>query len=267
MRAYLSYFKLRFIMGLQYRTAAIAGLCTQFFWGFIIIMVYQAFYSSSGAVQSIAFDQLVSYVWLNQAFLALIYMAVRDNEIFDMIKNGNVSYELCRPINISLFWYIKSIASRVSNALIRFWPIILVSVFLPNPYNLNAPASITSFILFLITLILGLLLVCAISTSMHILTFFTYSQTGILTILLVISDFFSGFIVPIPFMPDALKSICYILPFRLTIDLPFRTYSGNIPTSEALISILIQVVWITVFISLQNYLMKKATKKIVIQGG
>lgn len=267
MKAYISYFKLRFIMGLQYRTAALAGLCTQFFWGFIIIMIYQAFYSSGIGTQSITFSQLVTYVWLSQAFLALYYMVMRDNEIFEMIKTGNVSYELCRPVNISWFWYAKAIASRLSAAVIRFFPIIIVSIFLPAPYNLSAPSSVLSFVLFLSALLLSLLLVCAISTVAHTLSFFTYSQIGILTILFVIADFFSGFVVPIPFMPHWLRQVCYVLPFRLTVDLPFRTYSGSIPIKEASLSILIQIVWIVLLLLLQFYLMRKVTKKIVIQGG
>ena len=32
MKKYLSFFRLRFITGLQYRTAALAGIATQFFW-------------------------------------------------------------------------------------------------------------------------------------------------------------------------------------------------------------------------------------------
>ena len=35
MSFYKSFFKLKFIAGLQYRFAAIAGICTQFFFGFI----------------------------------------------------------------------------------------------------------------------------------------------------------------------------------------------------------------------------------------
>ena len=44
MKAYFTYFKLKFISSLQYRLAAIAGISTQFFFGFIYIMVYIAFY-------------------------------------------------------------------------------------------------------------------------------------------------------------------------------------------------------------------------------
>ena len=33
MKKYISFFKIRFSMGLQYRTAALAGVVTQFAWG------------------------------------------------------------------------------------------------------------------------------------------------------------------------------------------------------------------------------------------
>ena len=38
MKKYFSFFRLRFVMGLQYRTAALAGIFTQFFWGAMTIM-------------------------------------------------------------------------------------------------------------------------------------------------------------------------------------------------------------------------------------
>ena len=47
MKKYLSFFKMRFIHSLQYRGAALAGMFTQFFWGFMEIMLYKAFYEAS----------------------------------------------------------------------------------------------------------------------------------------------------------------------------------------------------------------------------
>lgn len=44
MKKYLSFFRLRFSMGLQYRVAAFAGLVTQFAWGGMLILAYRAFY-------------------------------------------------------------------------------------------------------------------------------------------------------------------------------------------------------------------------------
>lgn len=49
MRQYISFFKLKFAVGLQYKTAAIAGLATQIFFGLVFISVYIAFYNSGDA--------------------------------------------------------------------------------------------------------------------------------------------------------------------------------------------------------------------------
>ena len=49
MKKYLSFFKLRFVMGMQYRAAALAGVCTQFFWGLMEVMIFSAFYEADAA--------------------------------------------------------------------------------------------------------------------------------------------------------------------------------------------------------------------------
>ena len=90
MKSYLSYFKLRFITNLQYRTEAIAGICTQIFFGLIFIMVYLAFYESGGDTP-MNWQELVNYLWLQQSFFALIYPFDRENELLNMIKIGRAS--------------------------------------------------------------------------------------------------------------------------------------------------------------------------------
>ena len=58
-------------MGLQYRTAAIAGMTTQFVWGFMEIMVFRAFYAADPAAFPMSFEATASYIWLQQALLLL----------------------------------------------------------------------------------------------------------------------------------------------------------------------------------------------------
>lgn len=64
MRAYISVFKLRFILLLQYRAAAFAGLCTQFAFGAMHIMVMMAYYKAVG--KCYAYDSSTN----NQLYLA-----------------------------------------------------------------------------------------------------------------------------------------------------------------------------------------------------
>ncbi len=267
MRAYLAIFRLRFINVLQYRAAAIAGIATQFFWGFMYIMIFEAFYRTTGGSNAITFTQLTTYIWLQQAFLMLVYIFLKDNDILDAITSGNVAYELCRPCSVYKLWYAKLIAQRAAGTVLRCAPLIAFSVFLPAPYNLNMPKDMMTFALFCICLLLALFLIVSISMLIYISIFVTTSATGSYLMFGVIGEFLSGFIIPVPFMPDWLQGIVYLLPFRLTADLPFRIYSGNIPVQDAIYGILMQLIWISILVIVGNWYLSKILKKIVIQGG
>lgn len=266
MSGYLRYFKVQMASCLQYKVSAIAGLVTQFFWGSLHVIIYKAFYSHTN-ISSINLKDLVTYVWLNQAFFALIYIRVRDNEILFSIKTGSVAYELCRPYDIYNWWYIKLIAKKYATALLRFLPIIVVSLMLPVPYKLSLPKSVASFLLFLITLILGTLLLIAIIMIIQSITFFTYNERGISQIIFLALELLSGFALPLPLMPNIIGKISYYLPFRFIGDLPFRVYSGNINIIEAINSLKLECIWIIVLILIGKKIMSVALSKVTIQGG
>lgn len=267
MKAYLSVFRIRLLVGLQYRVAALAGVATQFFWGFMFIMIYEAFYLNSAKVQPITLQQLISYIWLQQGFLVFIMLWFRDNEIFNLITGGNIAYELCRPWSLYGFWYAKLLAQRLSGALLRCFPILTIAFLLPEPYRLSLPPDFSSFGLFLITLSLGLLVLVAISMFIYISVIITMSPAGSLLMFSVAGEFFSGSIIPVPLMPSWLQRIAYALPFRLASDLPFRVYSGNIAPKEALVGITVQILWLTVLVLVGSIILKKLLRRVVVQGG
>lgn len=267
MNPYFSIFKIRLINGIQYRIAAFAGIFTQFFWGFLFVMIYEAFYENVTVVPPISLQQLISYVWLQQAFLWLTILWIRDSQIFNLITGGNIAYELCRPCALYEFWYAKLVAQRLAAALLRCLPILIISFWLPHPYNLSLPASFAALGLFIITLALGLLVLVAVSMFTYISVFITMSPAGSIMIFGIIGEFFSGAIVPVPLMPAWLQTVAYLLPFRLASDLPFRVYSGNIPVNEAITGIVVQLVWLLVLVLAGKIALGKALKQVVVQGG
>lgn len=267
MRVYGSVLKLRLSMGMQYRAAALAGVATQFFWGFIAIMVFEAFYEHAAQTPPISLKELTNYIWLQQAFLAFVMMWFRDNELFDLITSGNIAYELCRPCELYGFWYAKLLAQRISSAILRCFPILFVAFFLPEPYNLSLPPGLAAFLLFIAALLLGLLLLVAISMFLYISVFITLSPAGSLLIFAILSEFFAGLIIPVPLMPEWLQKIANILPFRWTADFPFRVYSGHILQNEAIIGILVQLAYLLVLVWLGRNALNSVLKKVVVQGG
>ena len=267
MKAYITYFKLKFISSLQYRSAAWAGIATQFFFGFVYIMVYVAFYESGGSNLPMELPQVVTYLWLNQALLALVNQYSRDQELFKLVKEGGISYELARPKNLYFMWYFKVIGQRLANVTLRFIPLVIVTSLLPYPFHLGGPASFLHFIFFLLSLSFGTLLVTSLAVFYPIITLTTMNEKGAVNLIITMADILSGIVVPIPFFPKFLQIISSFLPFQYISDLPFRLYVGNISLHDGVFGMCIQVIWIVLFILIGNFMMKKNIKRVVVQGG
>jgi ABC-2 type transport system permease protein len=267
LRPYLSAFRIRLQQNLQYRVAAFAGMATQLFWGLMLIMVLEAFYQSSDADLPMTLSQLAAYIWLQQSFLVFIALWYRDGDIFGMITSGQVAYELCRPTNLYYFWHVRLLAQRLAGALLRCFPILLLAFILPDPYRMTLPPTLPAFLLFCLTLLTGLLVNVSISMFIYILTFVTLSPVGSLLLIGVIGEFCAGMIIPIPLMPDWLQTLLFLLPFRLTADLPFRIWSGHIPLQSALSGWVWQLVWLAALIVTGRLAMRKVLLRLVVQGG
>ena len=267
MKSYLSYFRLKFINGLQYRAQAIAGIITQFFFGFVFISVYVAFYESGSSNTPMELNELVSYIWLSQSLFSLIYLWYKDKEIINMIKNGNIAYELLRPQDLYLMWCHKILGDRLSKVVLRFLPVIVVAIILPKPYNLTLTYNLLIIILFIIAISLSSILMTLLVVLYHVLCLFTLDEKGIINIFMVTADILSGLTIPIPFFPKFMQNISNILPFRYISDFPFRLYTGNISINEGLVSMLMQIIWIIILFVIGKLLMNKALMKAVIQGG
>jgi ABC-2 type transport system permease protein len=267
MNAPLSLLKMRFLTGLQYRAAAAAGILTQLFFGLIFIMVYVAFYTHNGAAQPMSLKEVVAYVWLQQMFFALIVLWQFDVELFELITGGNIAYELCRPWRLYPIWYAKLLAARLSSASLRCLPVALVVFILPEPYRMPLPTSPAALLLFTLALLSGLLLVAAISMLVYISVFWTMSPVGSVLMIAVAGEFFAGMIVPVPLMPGWMQTIAGLLPFRWTVDFPFRVYTGHIGVREALAGIGIQMIWLAALAAAGQWLMGRALRRVVVQGG
>lgn len=267
MKKYLSFFRMRFAMGLQYRAAALAGIVTQFFWGAMNVLMYHAFYESAPEAFPMSLEATVTYVWLQQALLLLFAAWLIEHEIFDDIVSGNVVYELCRPIDIYDMWFSRSVANRLSRAVLRCFPILLVAGFLPPAYGMNAPASAYHFALFVFTGILGFLVTVAFFMLVYMLTFFTISPSGLRILITSVVEFFAGAIIPLPFFPDGVREVMELLPFASMQNVPLRIYSASMSVGEMQRAIALQLFWLIALIAIGKALCCMAMRRMTLQGG
>ena len=247
---------------LQYRAAALAGLGTQVFWGLIRVMIFQAFFRSTTAEQPMELGDVLTYVWLGQAFLALLPW--QDNAVRSLIRTGGVGYELLRPVDLYGFWYCRSLAFRTAPTLLRAVPLIaFAGVFM----GMDAPASWAAAGAFAASMIGAILLSSAITTLFSITMMWTISGDGVFALAPGIVGLLSGMLVPIPLFPDWAQTVLNILPFRGLVDTPYRFYLGHIPVGDLPLLLAHQMVWVVAIVLIGRWMLSRGLRRLVIQGG
>lgn len=263
LKPYIAVLSARFRTLLQYRAAALAGFGTQLFWGLIRIMIFEAFYRSSTQTQPMTYDEVVTYIWLSQAFLVLLPYSA-DPDVRSLVRSGNVVYELVRPTNLYFFWFSRSIAQRTAPGIFRAVPMFIAALLL---FNMQLPPNLYAAFAWGISMLCAILIGAAITNLLNISMLWTISGEGVGTLISASGWLLSGITLPLLFFPDWAQTFLNALPFRYVMDVPFRFYLGQIPPSEIWVHLPIQLAWISGLVGLGFLILKRATHRLVVQGG
>ena len=267
MRPYLSLFRIRMVNSIQYRIAALAGISTQFAWGFMLILSFLAFYEGNPDAFPMTMEQTVSYIWIQQAFLFLFMLWAYDYSIFESIESGLISYDLVRPMDLYSRWFTTTSANRAAGAALRCLPILLVGFILPHPFRIVLPDNFAQVGFFFLSMILSLGVVVSFAMLVYVSAFFTINSRGTRTIAAIAGDFLAGSIIPIPFFPNALRRIVEFSPFGAMQNLPLRIFSGHIVGTELWQGLALQVFWLVALVLIGRVFMRRALRRVVAQGG
>jgi ABC-2 type transport system permease protein len=266
-RAYLALFRARFRALLQYRAAAVAGFFTQLFFGLIRVMILRAFYSTGGGDHAVPMTlaQAVGYTWLGQAFFHLLpFSANPDPDVRDMIRSGEIVYELARPLDLHTLWLSRALAMRIAPTLMRAVPMLLLALVL---LGLQPPASLVHLGAATLALTAAAFLTATFATVVTATLMWTISGEGIARIVPSLVMLGAGLVVPLPLFPTWVQPLFDLLPFRGMADDPFRLYLGLIAPSTVGIVLLRQVTWALVFVLLGRVLVARGQRNLVLQGG
>lgn len=263
MRGYGAILSARMRVLLQYRAAALAGLVTQLFFGFVRLMAFRGFYASTDVPQPISLEDVTTYVWLTQALLLLLPFRL-DRDIDQMIRTGNVAYELIRPLDLYRVWFVRNVAARVVPAALRAVPMVLVAV----PFlGMALPASWGAGLMTLLSLGLALWVSAAIAAILSIAMMWTLAGDGFQRLANAVAWLFAGAIVPLPLFPDWMQGLLNWLPYRAIMDTPFRIYMGQMAKAEVGWALLHQLVWAVALILFGRWLLGRGLDRLVVQGG
>ena len=263
MRAYLSVFRLRRRLETQYRGAVVGGFICQVFFGLILIALYRALYA--GKPQPIPLSRITSYVWLQQAFFRMLLAS--DADLMDKIRTGSIAYDLCRPVHLYSFYYVRILAQKSTGSLMRGIPMIILAFLLPEGWNLSLPASLPALLTALAALLLGLTCVTALENITMAFTMRTLDPRGIQAMLNLLMMTLSGNLLPLTLFPDSWQRVITLLPYAQLLDAPIRLYTGEYALGQAPQVLLLQAGWIGALMRGGELALAAEPERLVLQGG
>lgn len=263
MKSYISVFKMRLRMELQYRGAMIGGILCQMFFGLVLVALYRALYE--GHPQSIPIENVATYVWLQQGFFRM--MLASDSELLDKIRTGDISYDMCRPVNMYGFYYARIMALKLMGSIMRAVPMLFLAFLLPKGWGMSFPASLPALMAAIPALMLGLLCVCALENITVAFTMITLDPRGMQGLLNLLMMTLSGNVFPLTLFPESWQKVITLFPYAQLLDAPIRIYTGDYGLENVLRVYMIQGFWAVALIALGAYMWNQNKKRMIVQGG
>lgn len=261
MRVYLELARRSFAQQFAYREATLAGLFTNSVFGIMIASVFLGLYHSRpGTVAGWSADETVRYMWINQSLLMVLFLWGWW-EVAQSIRTGAIVTDLLKPIDYYAYWMARDVGRAAAQVIIRGIPTLLIGWLL---FRFPVPASPVRWAEFVTSVAFAVLVSFAFRFLVNLATFWVLDHRGLHYASIVLVNFFSGLLLPLTFFPAWLLTIANLLPFRALMMLPNEVLAGHRSPWSAYA---LQLFWIVVLSLLAQLVMKRAERKVVVQGG
>ncbi len=250
----LSIYKLPFWMGFFYT----------FLMMYSVGYVWRSLYASNPDAVGTSLEQMISYAVLGVALEAVMHPARGPQTyIMDQVRKGSIELDILKPIDFQFQMFSKNAGNMSMRFLFMVLPSLIVAFFL---FSLQLPTLI-NFLGFIISLLLAFIVSFMLSFMIGLISMITMNIKNIYFGYNATLRFFSGQLVPLWIFPPALQIIGNFLPFQCIYSIPMSVYIGNYQGIEIIYALGIQAFWALFLWFLSRLLMKKAFKKLMVQGG
>lgn len=271
LRPYRAAFAARFSSLLEYRSAALAGVATQLWWGGIKVMVLAAFYPPDAAAVPLSLPNAITYVWTAQALFALMPWTA-DPDVVAAVRSGSVAFDGVRPVDPYAFWFARSAGWLAARALPRALLLGAVAAFGFRALGLEAwawqaPASPIAGAAFCVSLGLALLLSTAALMWLNVAVIALLDERGINALAAPVILVLSGNLLPLGLYPDAMSRFLELQPLAGILDIPLRIYFGALSGPALGLGLGLQVFWTCALVLVGRAGLAAALRRLDVQGG
>ncbi len=248
---------------LTYRTAAVAGLVTNIFFSLVRAAVLVALYGDREVVARLDVQSIITYTGLTQA--VIVYLSIFGwYDLMNAVHQGEISADLLKPMSLFSFWLAQDLGRALVGLVLRGFTIMLVYALI---FDITYPAGVVQWGALVVALTLSWLLSFAYRFLVNLAAFWSPDAKGIGRFAFVIVMFFSGFLMPLRFFPEWVQTLAYLTPFPHMLNTVVEVYLGVVTGPALVQALLAQALWAFGLVVLCQFVLARATRRLVILGG
>lgn len=250
-----------------YGTATAAGVFTNSVFGFILACTYVALWDERPGLGGYDQSQALTFIWVSQGLLAAVALMGGgfQEEIQERVRTGDIAVDLYRPADLQMWWLAGDLG-RAGFQLVGRGVVPLVAGALV--FDLALPPDPLRWLLFLVSVFLGLLVSFALRYLLGLAAFWLMDGAGINMIATVVAMFFSGMLLPLSVFPGGFGEFVRVLPWAAMLQVPLDVLlAKGSGAGTAAGAFGFQLAWALALLGLGRLLQSAATRKVVVQGG
>lgn len=249
-----------------YRAATLAGIFTNSVFGIIFAFVYLALWAEKPDAGGYDATDAVTYVWLGQAMLMTVALwgGGSTDDLAERIRTGDVAIDLYRPVGL-LGWYLAADLGRAAYHLLTrgVGPTVVGALL----FDLTWPPGPSAWAAFALSIPLAVTASFAIRFLVACTAFWLLDASGARTLSGVLALFFGGLVLPLVLFPGWLGEVARALPWAAYLQVPADLWLGKRVGLDALLGLGFQLAWVVVLLGCCAWVLRAATRKVVVQGG
>lgn len=247
----------------SYRIATLAGIFTNTIFGFMRAYVLLALFHARPHAGGYTTADALTYTWLTQGLLVTIYIWGW-YDIAERIRSGDIVSDFQRPVDFQWYWLAQDLGRAAYHFVFRGIPPFVVGML---AFSLFLPHDGITYLLFLVSVFLATCLSFAMRFIVNIAAFWLLDYRGVVGLLAILWTFLSGSIVPLALFPGIWRTVAEALPFAGMIQTPVDVFLQ--PRHGLGLAVLLgqQLLWTLLLLLGGRWLLARARRRLVVQGG
>lgn len=262
MKKYISLMRCGFIEGCAYRTNFLTGMLANFIQVIVIYYVWKSVFQFQDNVSGITWEIMKKYIFVSFLCNSTFSFGFELQTANKIIK-GDIILDLIKPITYKKLQHFRLVGNAIMEFMLTIFFVGMIYFFV----NGQKDMSIERMLLFLCAFILGQEIKSSIQYIFSLACFYTDNGYGIVKARELLTNFFSGALIPIIMFPGSVKKIAYLLPFRGIVNIPCNVLLGINEIYTCIYEIVFQICWIILLKFIGELFWKKVISNISVYGG